>query len=143
MYGYYPTGLYGAMPQMQDRLNQMEMQQAQAAPVTLRGRMVTCIEEVKAAQINMDGKPTFFPSPAENKVYEKSIGLDGMPICKVYELSKAPPNPMNALEARVAELEKMIRELVERRENHESIGTCGNVAASAEPYGNVTTNGGK
>lgn len=55
MYGYgYPTGLYGAVPQMQDRLNQME--QAYQVP-TVRGRIVTSIEEARAAQIPLDGTP--------------------------------------------------------------------------------------
>lgn len=113
MYGYgYPTGLYGAVPQMQDRLNQME--QAYQVP-TVRGRIVTSIEEARAAQIPLDGTPSFFPSPAEKRVYEKSIGLDGMPIFKMYVLAEAKqPN----LEARIAELEKAVSEI--RREKDES-----------------------
>ena len=61
MYGLdYP--FYGAVPQMQARLNQLEgyqaqqmqAQQMQQQVLPLRGRTVTCMEEVKAAQVMLD-----------------------------------------------------------------------------------------
>ena len=63
MYGLdYPY--YGAVPQMQARLNQLEGYQAQQQQLQaqqmqqqvspLRGRTVTCVEEVKAAQVMLD-----------------------------------------------------------------------------------------
>lgn len=113
MFGYgYPTGLYGAAPQMQDRLNQME--QAYQVPM-LRGRVVTSVEEARAAQIALDGTPSFFPSPSEKRVYEKSIGLDGMPVFKMYVLAEAK---QSSLESRIAELEKAVSEI--RRTSDES-----------------------
>lgn len=113
MYGYgYQTGLYGAVPQMQSRLNQME--QAYQVP-TIRGRIVTGVEEARASQIPLDGSPSFFPSPSEKKVYEKSIGLNGMPIFKEYVLAGTK---QATLESRIAELEKVVSEI--RRTNDES-----------------------
>ena len=75
MYGLdYPY--YGAVPQMQARLNQLEGYQAQQMQAQqmqqqvspLRGRTVTCMEEVKAAQVMLDGTAAYFPSPSEGKI---------------------------------------------------------------------------
>lgn len=119
MYGdYYPTGFYGAGPQMQERLAMLEQQrQAQRPALFIRGHLVTGIEEARAAQIMLDGTPSYFPSPAEGKIYEKSIDMNGMPAFKVYALSNEPPKEekaagaLEALEAKVAELEKAINEM--------------------------------
>lgn len=54
-------------------------------------RIVTSIEEARAAQIDLDGTPTFFRSPAEGKIYEKSIGLDGLPVFNIYQRVETPP----------------------------------------------------
>lgn len=82
MYGeFYPTGYYGATPQ----------------PMAVRGHLVTGIEEARAAQVMLDGTPSYFPSPAEGKIYEKSIDLNGMPVFKVYVVSKEPPKQEAAL----------------------------------------------
>lgn len=72
MYGLdYPY--YGAVPQMQARLNQLEgyqaqqlqaQQQMQQQVSPLRGRTVTCVEEVKAAQVMLDGTAAYsLPHP--------------------------------------------------------------------------------
>lgn len=107
MYGeFYPTGYYGATPQMQDRLAMLEQQrqmQRPPQPMSVRGHLVTGIEEARAAQVMLDGTPSYFPSPAEGKIYEKSIDLNGMPVFKVYVVSKEPPKqeaaPAGALAA--------------------------------------------
>lgn len=87
MYGYQDYPMYGATPQMQERLSRME--QTYRTP-PLRGRVVTGIEEARASQISLDGTPSFFPSPSEGKIYEKAIDLNGMPVFKVYALSAVP-----------------------------------------------------
>lgn len=82
MYGQYNPYM-GATPQMQQRLNYLQQQQQQMyqptmqqpMPMALKGRIVT--DEAKAAQIDLDGTSTFFPCPAEGKIYEKSIDLNG------------------------------------------------------------------
>lgn len=87
MYGQYNPYM-GATPQMQQRLNYLQQQQQQMyqptmqqpMPMALKGRIVTSMDEAKAAQIDLDGTSTFFPCPAEGKIYEKLIGLDGLPI---------------------------------------------------------------
>lgn len=99
MYGNY--GNYnpyaGATPQMQQRLNYLQQQQQQVFQPqpqmfpaqmagTLKGRLVTNIEEARAAQIDLDGSSTFFPCPAEGKIYEKSTDLNGAPVFRVYQI---------------------------------------------------------
>lgn len=132
MYGYpnYQTGMYGATPQMQERLNQMEQAYQSMRMPPMKGHIVTGIEEARAAQITLDGTPSFFPSPAEGKVYEKSIDLNGMPIFKVYVLSNAPKQKpvaetITALESKVAELEQAVKMMRGEAEN-EPNATHGN-----------------
>lgn len=94
MYGQYNPYM-GAAPQMQQRLNYLQQQQQQMyqpqmpmaqMPQALKGRVVTGVDEAKAAQIDLDGTSTFFPCPAEGKIYEKSIDLNGLPAFRVYQL---------------------------------------------------------
>lgn len=149
MYGLdYPY--YGAVPQMQARLNQLEGYQAQQMQAQqmqqqvspLRGRTVTCMEEVKAAQVMLDGTSAYFPSPSESRIYEKSIDLNGNPVYKIYELSKKPiKNPVESLEEKVNELELMVRELQGRRVENESNATDRNAKASTKPHGDVKQHG--
>jgi hypothetical protein len=153
MYGYpdYQTGMYGAVPQMQARLNQLEGYQAQQLQAAqqmqqqvspLRGRTVTCMEEVKAAQVMLDGTAAYFPSPSEGRIYEKSIDLNGNPVYKIYELSKKPiKNPVESLEEKVNELEAMVRELQGRSAENESNATDRNAKASTKPHGDVKQHG--
>ena len=126
MYGQYNPYM-GATPQMQQRLNYLQQQQQmyqpayqqsmQQAPVQLKGRIVTSIDEAKAAQVDLDGSSTYFPAPAEGKVYEKLIGMDGLPVFRVYTLQEggaqkqpvyADNNVVIALQRRIEKLEEQI-----------------------------------
>lgn len=65
MYGQYNPYM-GATPQMQQRLNYLQQQQQQMyqptmqqpMPMALKGRIVTSMDEAKAAQIDLDGTST-------------------------------------------------------------------------------------
>lgn len=140
MYGNYYNP-YGATPQMQQRLASLQQQQqqmyqqppmqqlptmAQMPPVQpntyppspqIKGRPVTSIEEARAAQVDLDGTSTYFPAPAEGKIYEKLIGMDGLPIFRVYQLQQdggmqapayADNNTVLALQRRIEKLEEQI-----------------------------------
>lgn len=105
MYGNYYNP-YGATQQMQQRLANLQQQQQQmyqqpmptmmppAQPNTyppvqqIKGRPVTSIEEARAAQVDLDGTSTYFPAPAEGKIYEKLIGMDGLPILEFIRFSR-------------------------------------------------------
>lgn len=139
MYGQYNPYM-GATPQMQQRLNYLQQQQQQAyqqpqmfptqmSGTYLKGRIVTSMDEAKAAQIDLDGTSTFFPCPAEGKIYEKLIGLDGLPIFRVYQINNSQKQPAYAeqnivdrLVERVDRLEKQIGGM-----NHEPDADNGNV----------------
>lgn len=139
MYGNYYNP-YGATQQMQQRLASLQQQQQQMyqqppmqqlptmaqmppvqpntyPPVQIKGRPVTSIEEARAAQVDLDGTSTYFPAPAEGKIYEKLIGMDGLPIFRVYQLQQdggaqvpayADNNTVLALQRRIEKLEEQI-----------------------------------
>lgn len=131
MYGNYYNP-YGATQQMQQRLANLQQQQQMyqqpmptvmppaqpnAYPQQIKGRPVTSIEEARAAQVDLDGTSTYFPAPAEGKIYEKLIGMDGLPIFRVYQLQQdggmqapvyADNNTVLALQRRIEKLEQQI-----------------------------------
>lgn len=141
MYGQYNPYM-GATPQMQQRLNYLQQQQQQTyqqpqmfptqmSGTYLKGRIVTGMDEAKAAQIDLDGTSTFFPCPAEGKIYEKSIDLNGLPVFRVYQLSNpqeqkqvvyAERSCVDNLIQRVDKLEKQLGGM-----NHEPDADNGNV----------------
>lgn len=152
MYGQYgPYNPYaGATQQMQQRLNYLQQQQQmyqpayqqsmQQAPVQLKGRIVTSIDEAKAAQVDLDGSSTYFPAPAEGKVYEKLIGMDGLPVFRVYTLQEggaqkqpvyADNNVVIALQRRIEKLEEQIGGMT----NDEHISDDADGAASRKSNG--------
>lgn len=133
MYGNYYNP-YGATQQMQQRLANLQQQQQmyqQQMPTMIppaqpnayppvqqiKGRPVTSVEEARAAQVDLDGTSTYFPAPAEGKIYEKLIGMDGLPIFRVYQLQQdggmqapayADNNTVLALQRRIEKLEEQI-----------------------------------
>ena len=56
----------------------------------LKGRPVSSIEEVKAAQIDFDGSLFIFPDIANKKIYTKQINLNGVAELNVYEWVTQP-----------------------------------------------------
>lgn len=157
MFGNYNMG---AVPQMQQRLNNLQQMygtpqqmqspynglptfQQQSSPY-IKGRLVSGVEEARASQIDLDGSSTFFPSPAEGKIYEKLIDLNGLPVFRVYELVKTPTVPTDAqnsdtvkdLQERVSQLEKTIQDLQGVIKNERNADFTN---ASREYQSNVTT----
>ena len=106
-------------PQYQPSYQQVPQSYIQnyTQPSGIKGRPVTSIDEAKAAQIDLDGTMTYFPSLAENKIYVKSIGFDGLPIFNVYQLVDtkqsqpvyAESSIVIALQQRVDALERIIK----------------------------------
>lgn len=76
----------------------------------LKGRLVTSVDEVRAAQVDLDGTATYFASPGEAKIYVKGIDMQGLPYIQVYELQKNPTGA-NEIEARIMTLENRLKEL--------------------------------
>lgn len=102
---YYPPAYNPNYIPMQQRLNQMEQQYPQftpnstgqppqqnipSQPSMLKGRPVTGIDEAKAAPIDFDGSVHIFPDIANKRIYTKQLGMDGLPLFSVYELTNNP-----------------------------------------------------
>ena len=96
-----PMGNPSAM-QMQ-RLAQMEQQYPQfaqqpmgqnftqqQAPVYMKCRAVTSIDEAKAAMIDLDGSLHVFTDIPHRKIYTKQINLDGTASLNIYSLEETP-----------------------------------------------------
>lgn len=79
----------------------------------LNGRLVTGADEARAAQIELDGSMWYFPSPSENKIYVKSINMNGMPVFCEYLLTNQP----NTIEQRIANLENIVKGLINNGTN--------------------------
>lgn len=73
---YYPNGAAATYTQ------------PQVVQPGLKGRPVSSLEEVRAAQIDFDGSLFIFPDLAHNRIYTKSISLDGNASLNVYELGQ-------------------------------------------------------
>ena len=87
MYDYNPYRQpFNGYPQVQGNypqaFPQRYPQQQIQMPVNniVKGRVVTGIEEARAAQVDLDGTPSYFPSLGEGKIYVKYIGMDGLPV---------------------------------------------------------------
>lgn len=78
---YYPQG--GSM-------TPGYMSQQQVNNFGIKGRPVSSIEEVRAAQIDFDGSLFIFPDIAHNRIYTKQISLDGTASLNMYELAAVP-----------------------------------------------------
>lgn len=80
----------------------------------LKGRLVTSIDEVRAAQIDFDGSLFIFPDVANNCIYTKQISASGSAILNKYILQEesAPAQPnyvtREELDAIVAQLQATI-----------------------------------
>lgn len=70
----------------------------------IKGRIVTNADEVKAAPIDLDGSITFFPCPAENCIYAKSIDLNGGALLQKFVLEQPKQQPQYAEVAALQQL---------------------------------------
>ena len=83
---YYPNNAAGVgyMPP------QSSMQNPQPQQIGLKGRPVSSLEEVRAAQLDFDGSLFIFPALAHNRIYTKQISMDGNASLNMYELTQIP-----------------------------------------------------
>ena len=65
-------------------------QQVGYQPPYLKGRLVSSLEEAKAAGIDFDGSIFYFPDLANRRIYTKQINLDGTATLNMYELKEIP-----------------------------------------------------
>ena len=98
MFDYNPyRPPYNGYPQAQGNYPQTYPQrypqQQMQMPVNniVKGRVVTGIEEARAAQVELDGTPSYFPSLGEGKIYVKYIGMDGLPVFQTFIVEQPKP----------------------------------------------------
>lgn len=68
----------------------MFQQSTAKAPIGLKGRPVSSLEEARAATIDFDGSVFFFPDLASKRIYTKQINLDGTASLNMYEYKEIP-----------------------------------------------------
>ena len=122
MYDYNPYRQpFNGYPQIQanypQTYPQRYPQQQMQMPVNniVKGRVVTGIEEARAAQVDLDGTPSYFPSLGEGKIYVKYIGMDGLPVFQTFIVEQQKPQmpgiSLESLAQRVQNIENAIQNM--------------------------------
>ena len=90
-YNYYPQQFPNQQVSQQQPQYQVPGYLRQAPPqVTLKGRLVSSLEEARATSIDFDGSVFYFPDLANKRIYTKQINMDGTASLYVYELRETP-----------------------------------------------------
>ena len=90
-YNYYPQQIPNQQVAQQQPQYQVPGYLRQAPPqVTLKGRLVSSLEEARATSIDFDGSVFYFPDLANKRIYTKQINMDGTASLYVYELREMP-----------------------------------------------------
>ena len=90
-YNYYPQQIPNQQVVQQQPQYQVPGYLRQAPPqVTLKGRLVSSLEEARATSIDFDGSVFYFPDLANKRIYTKQINIDGTASLYVYELRELP-----------------------------------------------------
>ena len=113
-YNYYPQQVPNQQvrPVMTQPAYQSYMQPGQL-PMSLKGRLVSSLEEARATSIDFDGSVFYFPDLANKRIYTKQINIDGTASLYVYELREMPV--VNETSGFVPSVEKFVtREEFER-----------------------------
>lgn len=111
---------------------------AQPAP-GLKGRQVSSIDEVRAAQIDFDGAVNYFPCPAQQTVYGKYIDMNtGNAVILEYKLQ--PEQPAQAVQYADSQT---VQELADRVSVLENLLSQGTGVANHDANGKYNTNAAK
>lgn len=90
-YNYYPQQIPNQQVTQQQPQYQVPSYLRQAPPqVSLKGRLVSSLEEARATSIDFDGSVFYFPDLANKRIYTKQINIDGTASLYVYELRETP-----------------------------------------------------
>lgn len=84
---YYPSYAGGGYGNYQSS----QFLSQQSASPQLKGRLVSSIDEARAAQIDFDGSLFIFPDIGNKKIYTKSINADGTTTLNTYGIINTPP----------------------------------------------------
>ena len=95
-YNYYPQQIPNQQVPQQQPQYQIPGYLRQAPPqVTLKGRLVSSLEEARATSIDFDGSVFYFPDLANKRIYTKQINMDGTATLCMYELRELPVEKEN------------------------------------------------
>lgn len=87
----YQQQPYYSQPQTQpSMMRQMQSVTPTVGMPLLKGRLVSSIDEARAAPIDFDGSVFYFPDLANQKIYTKQINMDGTATLNMYELKELP-----------------------------------------------------
>ena len=104
---YYPQ------QQQQPQFNaaMLGYMQPSTQPSVLKGRQVSSLEEVRAAQIDFDGSLFIFPDYANKKIYTKQINLDGTATLNVYSLDMGAQAAQPQIYVTKEEFDSLVKEI--------------------------------
>lgn len=93
-YNYYPAQMQQppGQPQPIPVYQQNYMRPAQPQ-TSLKGRLVSSLEEARATSIDFDGSIFYFPDLANKRIYTKQVNMDGTATLNIYELTLTPEEP--------------------------------------------------
>ncbi len=89
----YPMGQYpmnNAYQALQPRYDLLQPQFPNQPSISLKGRPVGSIDEVRASMIDFDGSVFYFPDIAKKRIYTKQMNLDGTSSLQIYQLMETP-----------------------------------------------------
>ena len=89
----YPIGQYpmnNAYQALQPRYDLLQPQFSNQPSISLKGRPVGSIDEVRASMIDFDGSVFYFPDIAKKRIYTKQMNLDGTSSLQIYQLMETP-----------------------------------------------------
>ena len=90
-YNYYPQQpINQQIPQQQPQYQAPSYLRQAPPQVSLKGRLVSSLEEARATSIDFDGSVFYFPDLANKRIYTKQINIDGTASLYVYELRELP-----------------------------------------------------
>ena len=87
-YNYYPQQQNQVT--QQQPIYQMPIYRQAPPQISLKGRLVSSLEEVRAASIDFDGSIFYFPDLANKRIYTKQINIDGTATILMYEMKDIP-----------------------------------------------------
>lgn len=85
----YPIGQYSmnnTYQALQPRYDLLQPQFINQPSISLKGRPVASIDEVRASMIDFDGSVFYFPNIAQKCIYTKQMNLDGTSSLQIYQL---------------------------------------------------------
>lgn len=81
---------YNYYPQQPNQQIYQNYQRQAPSQISLKGRLVSSLEEVRATPIDFDGSIFYFPDLANKRIYTKQINMDGTATLCMYELKEFP-----------------------------------------------------